>query len=131
MIRTASFAAAVCVYLAFYSVALAQPKLPFGPTAQEMLALPEECQGILGGDPAKKAYYEQLLPGLVGPNHYCWGLNFMNRARFSTDKIEKRFNLESAIGEFGYVLKHSAPNANGLSQIKAQQDLAVAMLKML
>lgn len=94
--------------------------------------LPEECKIFLRGSPAEKNRLNQKTPGLVGPNHYCVGLNFMNRARFSSlDKNEKRFNLQSAIGEFGYVLKHSAPGASGLQQVRAQRDQAELMLKML
>lgn len=120
-------AGVVCIFLVLSSLAWAQPKLPFGPTDRERLMLPEECRG----DAAKMKYYEQQLPGLVGLNHYCYGMNFLNRARLSTDKTEKRFNLESAIGEFGYVFKHSAPNAQGLQQVQTQRDLAAAMLKAL
>lgn len=97
-----------------------------------MLLLPEECKVHLRGTPEQKNTLNKRYPGLVGLNHYCWGLNFMNRAKlFSSDKSEKRFNLQSAIGEFDYVLKHSAANANGLQQIRMQKEQAEIMLKML
>ena len=124
-------AGAVCVYLVLSSAASAQPRLPHAPTDQEMLMLPEECQAMRKGGPAADAYAKRLqAQGITGISHYCAGLNFMNRAKFaSRDKTEKRFNLQSAIGEFGYVLGHSAPNATGLPTIRAQKDLAETMLK--
>lgn len=109
-----------------------QPRLPYSPSDQEMLMLPDECKIFIKGSPEKKNLLNKNLPGLVGPNHYCWGLNFMNRAKFSSlDNVEKRFNLQSAIGEFGYVLEHSDPNAKGLQQVKAAKGQAELMLKML
>lgn len=112
--------------------ALCQPRLPHSPSDQEIHLLPEECKIIFKGSAEQKKLFYQQFPGLVGPNHYCWGMNFMNRAQYSSlDKIEKRFNLQSAIGEFGYVLKHSAPNARGLQQIKMHQEQAQLLLKMI
>jgi len=94
--------------------------------------LSTECQLVLAGtQEQKKAMHQQAFSGWVGPNHYCWGLNFMNRARFnSKDKTERRFNLQSAIGEFGYVLRHSPSNAPNLDQVKLQVQMAEMMLRM-
>jgi len=94
--------------------------------------LPEECRLVLSGtQEQKKAAHLRFFPTWVGPNHYCWGLNFMNRARFSSkDRIERRFNLQSAASEFSYVLKHSPPNAPNLDQVKIQTQMAEMMLRM-
>lgn len=132
MNRIAVVSASIGLLFLLSSHAWSQPRLPHSPSDQEMALLPQECKIFLKGSPEQKNLLNKKLPGLVGPNHYCWGLNFMNRARFSSlDKIEKRFNLQSAIGEFGYVLEHSAPNAKGLQQIKTQSDQAELLLKML
>ena len=98
-----------------------------------MLRLPEECQVIRKGGPAADTYAKRLqAQGIKGVSHYCAGLNFMNRAKSaSRDKTEKRFNLQSAIGEFGYVLGHSVPSAPALQPIQAQTELAEVMLKRL
>lgn len=127
--KTTMIAAGVaCLQMALASAAWAQPKLPFAPTESEILLLPEECRGILKGGAAAAPYYQQL-PGLVGPNHYCFGLNFVNRAKFTLNKTDKRFYLQSAINEFDYPLKHSAPDAAGLQQIRALQAEAAMMLR--
>lgn len=121
---------AVCLQLVVNSAALAQPKLPWAPTDRELLLLPAPCTGIFKGGPNAKAY-EQWRPGLIGHVHYCAGLNFLNRAKFTINKTEKRFNLSSAIGEFNYVLQKSPPNTIGLQQVQAEKDVAERMLKLL
>lgn len=120
---------AVCLQLLASSVAWAQPKLPFSPTDQEILMLPEECKiKLKGGPPPANA---QHLAGVwIDLHHYCFGLNFMNRASFTINKTDKRFNLQSAIQEFDYVLKHAPPNSSVLQPIKARRDMAEQMLKL-
>ena len=120
-----------CLYLMLSGSALAQPRLPFAPTDQEMLRLPEECQAIRKGGPAADTYAKRLqAQGITGISHYCAGLNFMNRAKSaSLNKIERRFNLQSSIGEFDYVLGHSASNATGRQAIQALKEQAEMMLK--
>lgn len=132
MNRTKATAGTVALFLLLAAPAWSEPRQPFSPTDQELLLLPEECRILLKGSmEQRKLIHQKFFPGLVGPNHYCWGLNFLNRARFSSmNKTEKRFNLQSAIGEFGYVLTHSPPKAYGLQQIKIQQEQAEMMLKL-
>lgn len=132
MNRITLFSSAVAFALTWSNPSWAQPRLPHSPSTQELQLLPQECLFVLAGtQEQKKAAHERAFPTWVGPNHYCWGLNFMNRARFnSADKIERRFNLQSAIGEFGYVLKHSPSNAPNLDQVKMQVQMAEMMLKM-
>lgn len=94
--------------------------------------LPKECKVILKGTQEQKKLFYQQFPGLVGPNHYCNGMNYLNRARFSSlNDNERRFNLQSAINEFSYVLTHSAPSARGFQQIEQQKQLAELQLKLL
>src|SRR5574337_796025 len=120
------------VFFLLSAHAWAQPRLPHSPTDQELLLLPEECKIFLRGTTEQKILLSKKVPGLAGPNHYCWGLNFINRAKYwSLDREEKRFNLGSAIGEFDYVLKHSAPDAAGLQQVRVQREQAEIMLKTL
>lgn len=131
MNRIAIAGIAAAFSLALTSPGWSQPRLPHTPSDQEITMLPEECKIILKGTDSQKKWFYQQFPGLVGPNHYCIGLNFVNRARFnSRGKAEKQFNLQSAINEFDYVLKHSEPNAKGLEMIRSQQDQARIMLKM-
>ena len=96
-----------------------------------MLRLPEECQVIRKGGRAADDYAKRLqAQGITGISHYCAGMNFMNRAKSaSLNKIERRFNLQSSIGEFDYVLGHSASNATGRQAIQALKEQAEMMLK--
>lgn len=126
--KTIIFAASL---LLLSTVSQAKPRLPFAPSDQEITLLPGECKIILRGTPDQRAAFRQQFPGLVGPTHYCYGLNFMNRARFSSlNSSERRFNIQSAIGEFNYVLGHSAPDAKGVDLVRRQKELAETMLKL-
>jgi len=115
---------------ALTDAAWSQPRLPHSPSDQEVALLPEECKILLRGTAEQKSAFYRQFPGLVGPNHFCWGMNFMNRAKFSSlNRTERRFNIQSAIGEFNYVLRHSAPDATGLDHVRRQKELAETMLK--
>lgn len=120
--------AAVLLNVLVWSAAWAQPRLPWGATASEIPLLPEDCRTYIKGGPDAGTYLRRF-PGLVGFTHYCAGMNFMNRAKFTMNKTEKKFNLQSAIGEFGYVLKHSPQTATWRPQVKAQKDMAELMLR--
>lgn len=81
----------------------AQALLPFGATPEEKKALPAYCRG---SKPKIPTYYL---------NHYCYGLNFVNRANrsFSNQKEEKAY-LGSAMGEFEAAIGHTEQrNADG------------------
>ena len=131
MNHLAIFISGLLLTIAVVSPAAAQPRLPHTPMDKEILLLPEECKILLQGtQEQKKVVFTKNFPGFIGPNHYCLGLNFMNRAKFSSaNKQEKQFNLQSAIGEFGYVLRHTPPTTPGLEQVKTQVQLARMMLK--
>ena len=132
MNQVVSAAGTACMYLALCGVALAQPRLPYNPTDQEALLLPVECQAIRKGGPTAQAYSNRLQSqGIIGISHYCAGLNFVNRSKLALNSVEKRFDLQSAIDEFDYVLGHSAPNAVGLQKIRAMKEEAEMLLKLL
>lgn len=119
--------------LCSWTLAWSQPRLPFAPQPNEIPMLPQGCQLFINGttDEQKNLAARSNFPGWKGISHYCAGMNFMNRARYnSKDKNEKRFNLQSAIGEFGYVLKHSPSTAPNLDQIRLQVQMAEMMLRM-
>lgn len=72
----------------------------FAPTDAEIAVLPPYCAKRLRGTmtPQEGAYYPHV-------HHYCFGLNFANRAQRARDKTARKFNLESARGEFNYVIQ--------------------------
>ena len=63
---------------------------PFEPTAIEVIQLPKFC--YLQFNRQAKVTPEYGIPGGCGPgmNHYCYGLNKMNRARLAMKATEKR-----------------------------------------
>jgi len=71
----------------------------FAPTQAELSNLPAHCSRRLKGvaTPQDNANYPH-------GHHYCFGLNFVNRAMRSSNQNDRRFNLQSAKGEFGYVI---------------------------
>lgn len=65
-----------------------------------------------GSDAAEIERWKRVFgPTYLALHHYCWGLMKTNRAFFHTQKAEVRnFYLESAVGEFDYVLRHATPD---------------------
>lgn len=110
--------------------------LPHAPTEAELAKLPKGCQVKLGTGPQNAALW-QSWSARVGNetwlhmHHYCGGLKFMNRARFTLDKAEKGFYLQSAIGEFNYVLKAWPANSPLMPEAQSQKTQAELMLKQL
>lgn len=116
------------IFAIFLNVAFAQPKVQFAPTQNELAMLPEPCRVILKGG-SFAAAYPDWHRGLAR-HHYCFGLNFMNRAGFSLDKSEKKFNLQSAVGEFEYVIVHAPPSSPDLQEVKMRKSMAEQMLRL-
>lgn len=87
---------------------LAEDTLPYAPTKAELEVLPKACDARLNGDDATKHFWDQKIGvnNFLHLHHFCFALNFMNRARFTVDKKSKRGYLNMAIQNFAYVLKN-------------------------
>jgi len=86
----------------------AAPKI----TEAEVAMLPEYCAARFSG--LKSMAYQTWSDRLGAENfghihHYCYGLNFMNRAMMEFDPKQKRNSLKRAIRNFDYVLRHWGP----------------------
>jgi hypothetical protein len=68
--------------------ALARKLPPERPTPAEMTMLPPECAARIGGDEATRQLWAQRLgpDNFLHLHHYCFGLNYNNRARITQDK---------------------------------------------
>ena len=78
------------------------------PTPGEIAMMPDYCQAKMGSN----ADLYQQWNKRMGPDkfmhlhHYCHGLKQMNRYKLTFDKQQRRYILQTAIGEFDYVLRN-------------------------
>ncbi len=71
------------------------------PTDAELAQLPPYCAKRWKG-----TLSQEELANFPHGHHYCSGLKFLNRAQRSRAAEDRKFNLQSAQGEFSYVLQH-------------------------
>lgn len=95
----------------------------FAPSEAEIAQLPPFCAKKLKRQmsPQEDALYANI-------DHYCFGLNFINRAARSGDQTSRSFNLTSAKGEISYSIKNLAKGHWLLPQLYT--DLGRAHLKL-
>lgn len=85
-------------------------------TPSEMAVLPHFCYikqfyGENKNHPEEQAIYDMLGADYVHMHHYCWGLNYANRADKNWgDKTLRSYELSLATKEFNYILSHVAPD---------------------
>lgn len=60
-------------------------------------------------------------------HHYCYGLNFMNKARFESDPKDKKYYLDNAINNFDYVITRWNPQFQLTSPAKSYKRQAQMM----
>lgn len=106
---------------------------PFSPTPEEVRMLPPFCAARLGAPGAAGAadLWKQRLGAnnYIHIHHYCYALNFMNRARFETNKADRKHYLNEAIGNFDYVLKRWSPNYQLSKSARTYKLQAESMLR--
>lgn len=95
----------------------------FAPTDAEIALLPPYCAKKLKGTmtPQEGAYYPHV-------HHYCFGLNFANRAMRAGNATSRKFNLESSKGEFNYVIQRLEKTHWMYPQL--QTDMGNTLLKL-
>ena len=105
------------VPMAFCGPSWSQVSLPNTPTMAELTRVPPVCGPRLGLGPNAQAKYGAYEVRYGRPiwdhyHHYCYALNFMNRqALVFNDKPAKRFDLQSAINNFDYLIVHWPANS--------------------
>jgi hypothetical protein len=113
--------------------AQAQQKWPHMPTANEIALMPDFCQAKMGSN----AELYQQWNKRMGPDkfmhlhHYCHGLKQMNRAKLTFDKQQRRYILQTAIGEFDYVLRNWPDGFALKDDAKLRKADAAAKLRLL
>jgi hypothetical protein len=113
--------------------ALPEDVLPLAVTDLELQLLPKACHARLRGDQAAQSLWKQRLGSdtFVHLHHFCFGLNFINRAKFSMVKYNKRYYLNQAVGEFAYVLKNWPANSPLRPEAEARAREVQLILKTL
>lgn len=108
--------------------ALAQTRKPHGPDASEIALLPVYCQAKFSKDRnTQRLWAQRMGEGWIDLHHYCYGLNFINRANMEFQKSERTFNLVQARAEFDYVLRNWSANY----PLRAEAESNKAMVEML
>lgn len=79
----------------------------FSPTASEMALLPPYCADrITNGVSASSPWVAKLgWANWLHIHHYCFALNFANRATRAREQKDKNFALQTSANNFGYVIK--------------------------
>ena len=106
--------------------------LPYAITDAEVAMLPAGCQAKLKGINPSGTDWALKFGDKVWPHmhHFCHGLKFINRARFTFDRNDKRQYLKDAIDEFDYVLAAWPADSPMVAEAKARRAEAVAMQKL-
>ncbi|BAL25890.1 hypothetical protein [Azoarcus sp. KH32C] len=119
-----------CLLLAATSAATAADA--FAPTAAEMRLLPPFCAQKIGGSSSGVGVpaAEQMGRGnWLHIHHYCFAVNFVNRARSSRNAKDRIYNLNLAKGNYGYVIKATQPRFAMRPQIYVELGKVELQLK--
>lgn len=83
------------------------------PNAAEMSKLPPYCQAKFNlppGSPEWLGWRDRIGENWKDLHHYCAGLNYVNRYWRASDKRDKGFYLQRAMGGFDYLVKAQKPD---------------------
>lgn len=83
------------------------------PNAAEMSKLPPYCQAKFNlppGSPEWLGWRDRIGENWNDLHHYCAGLNYVNRYWRASDKRDKGFYLQRAMGGFDYLVKAQKPD---------------------
>jgi hypothetical protein len=84
----------------------------FAPTAAEMSLLPPFCAQRIGGSSSGvgvPAAEQMGKANWLHIHHYCFGLNFVNRARRASNAKDRAYDLGVAKGNYMAVIKNTEP----------------------
>ncbi|HJV24468.1 MAG TPA: hypothetical protein VJ673_02230 [Aromatoleum sp.] len=119
-----------CLLLAATSVATAGEA--FKPTSAEMRLLPPFCGQRIGGSASGvgiPAAEQMGRANWLHIHHYCFAVNFVNRARSARDAKERTSILGAAKGNYTYVIDHTEPRFAMRPQIYVELGKVELQLK--
>jgi hypothetical protein len=111
--------------------AQAQKTWPHMPTPSEIAMMPDYCQAKMGTNEELKQQWNQRMgpDKFVHLHHYCHGLKQMNRYKLTFDAQQRRFILQTAIGEFDYVVRNWPDDFYLKAEAKSQKARAESRLR--
>ena len=98
-------------------------------TEKEIMMLPPYCQAKLRNKDTQIWVDRMGLNNFVHMHHFCYGLNYMQRAQLAIDKSARREILTQAKREFQYVLDRWPPSFHLTGTARAYKARAEMMLK--
>lgn len=104
----------LAMFLVGSALAVSAHAEQFAPTDQEYATLPPYCrEKIQKKNPAEnKMWSEQFgAETWLHMHHYCFGMNNINRSYRARSALDKKGQLTSAAGEFGYMVSHLPPGS--------------------
>lgn len=106
--------------------------LPWGPTPEEMVLLPEYCKVRYtdnGKSPEFRAWVQRVGPKFMGMHHYCTGINYINRYLYRITDKKRNYYLSRALPEIDYVAKDMPPDFPLAGDIHLNRGIALQLMK--
>lgn len=122
----------VLAFLTNPAQAQAQKTWPHMPTPAEIALMPDYCQAKMGpNEELRQQWNKRMGPDkFVHLHHYCHGLKQMNRYKITFDEQQRRFILQTAVGEFDYVVRNWPEDFYLKAEAKAQKAKAESLLRL-
>lgn len=96
-----------------------------GPRIGELLTANYPPEFVAANAPAAKMWKERFgINDYSHLHHYCFALNYMNRARFASNRNSKKTYLGMALQDFDYVLNRWKPGFPLYAQAKVYRSQA-------
>ncbi|TCP05597.1 hypothetical protein [Rubrivivax gelatinosus] len=98
-------------------------------TAYDWATLPKYCDARLRGDEASKNLWSDRIgqEHFIHVHHFCFGLHYLNKAKFTFDKRKKNEAIEQAIKQFDYVIQRWQPSSTFRADAIRYQQQARSM----
>jgi tetratricopeptide (TPR) repeat protein len=82
----------------------------------------------MAGTPERTRWEEYFGDSFQHMHHYCWALNWLDRAYRSKVEQYRKNYFEFAAGEFAYVIRNAAPGLTLLPEVHVQKGLTLMLL---
>lgn len=99
-------------------------------TDSEIKAMPPYCAARLHKAPAQEDYWKGAIgPDYLHVHHYCEGIGYLNRYYNAASARDKKFNLQSAMGNLNYIASNANPSGSLMPGIYMNRGQVNSLLK--
>ncbi len=99
-------------------------------TESEIKAMPPYCAARLHKAPAQADYWAGVLgPDYTHVHHYCEGIGYLNRSYTAASARDKKFNLQSAMGNLNYIASRASPSGSLLPEVYLHRGQVNSLMK--